>query len=273
MFGISDEVEDGGEVRRRGREETEEEGEEGDVAFVAYVNRFVCAESQEGVDGGGMSSLPLSSTLASQYIFSASFQCRSASKLVSRSRGVEKPRLTINIRNNPFVILLKLDNIIRLPQKLRNLSHSLRKESHPRNQIEMNLSQMRRFRSRIVVQSTREYMIGRPTSPAIRLRTRIRLSTPFFDLTALSFSEPVVVQLQPGVDRREEFLSEEGRVDMTSSELFGRSLRSRGNIERVEILERDAGSLESIDVGGDGHSERRRIRIAWILSLEFRRHL
>ena len=42
MFGISNEVEDRGEMRRAGREETEEEGEEGNVAFVADVDRFIC---------------------------------------------------------------------------------------------------------------------------------------------------------------------------------------------------------------------------------------
>jgi len=42
VLGITHEVEDGGEVRRGGREEAEEEGEEGNVAWVADVDRLVC---------------------------------------------------------------------------------------------------------------------------------------------------------------------------------------------------------------------------------------
>ena len=110
---------------------------------------------------------------------------------------------TIDVVNDIFIMIFEFFDIFLHFEENSNFLHRSREERHPARQVDVQLSQVGRNSSRIVVETGSQDMICRSTSPSITFDTRSRSSSVLSDLTPLRRAEPVVVELEFRVQRGE----------------------------------------------------------------------
>ena len=83
--------------------------------------------------------------------------------------------------------------IVHVAQLRRDAAHRTRKRAHPREQVDVQLADVRHARAWVVVEAGREHMAVRATTPAVRLDARRRVAVPLCNLASLCAAEPRIV--------------------------------------------------------------------------------
>ena len=89
-----------------------------------------------------------------------------------------------------------LVRVLRQAERVGNVGERLGQQSHPREQVDMQLAWVRRLRPRVVVEAAGEAVCLGATAPAVRLLGREGSTLVRLDVSVLRLAEPAVLAAQ-----------------------------------------------------------------------------